>query len=192
MPKFHVEIEKTIRTVAEIEASTAQGALERLTNDPYHAPAASAVDKLIDDVHSAEIDVHEVADWRPVTVNEEGHGLVWERPRLGHVPVQDRRAIEEAVRGMLAGVEQAGAVVAAGLAAMRDAAADMESGQPPVWSKIQSVENPVRWARREPSGWVRYTGTAIQSVRLSWESVQRQLGEWRPRTMDAPLRAVED
>jgi hypothetical protein len=48
--------------------------------------------------------------------------------------------------------------------------------EPPVGARVRSVVNRRSWARREPQGWVRYSGTRIQGVRLSWAEVRRQLG----------------
>jgi hypothetical protein len=52
--------------------------------------------------------------------------------------------------------------------------------EPPVGARIRSVTNRRCWARREPQGWVRYNGTTIQGVRLSWPEVRRQLGRIEP------------
>jgi hypothetical protein len=196
--KYIVEIEKRVRTYVQVDAETAEEARELATNDPYHAgsyrggtgsQAAAALDKLLDDLRDAEITMHEVGDWSPLAVDEEGHGRVWERPQLGRIPVQDRLKMDQAIRDMMAKVRRAGEQMADALAQLQREAEDTANGEPPLWSKIESVENPNRWARREPSGWVRYTNTTIQSCRLTWESVQRQLGEWRIRT---DLHAVED
>lgn len=54
--------------------------------------------------------------------------------------------------------------------------------EPPVWSRVSSVDDHRKWARRQEDGWVRYSGTAIMAVRLSWDSVKLQLGEMRPGT----------
>lgn len=63
--------------------------------------------------------------------------------------------------------------------AYRDQVRQLEV-EPPVGSRVSSVEDARRWAHRKPDGWTRYNGSHIQGVRLGWESVLRQLGEIRP------------
>lgn len=56
--------------------------------------------------------------------------------------------------------------------------------EPPVGARVRSVTNRRCWARREPQGWVRYNGTTIQGVRLSWSEVRRQLGRIEAGSFD--------
>lgn len=54
--------------------------------------------------------------------------------------------------------------------------------EPPLWSRVSSVDDARKWARRQGDGWIRYNGSTVVAVRLNWESVKLQLGEVRPGT----------
>jgi hypothetical protein len=54
--------------------------------------------------------------------------------------------------------------------------------EPPVGSRVTSVDTPHLWARREVNGWSRYNGTTMQAARLGWFKVKVALGEVRPGT----------
>lgn len=69
--------------------------------------------------------------------------------------------------------------------AERDAILSLET-EPPVWSRVTSLDKAKLWARRQPDGWVRYNGYAVQAVRLTWRSVRDTLGAMRPGTPDSP------